>query len=279
MSLQLVEQNLTDAAMFTASGDVVQPAEVFHKKPILVERGSFRPVTKLMLDLLERARDQFMEEPRAMFEEPVVLAEMTLHSLGPGPQIAHSDFLARADTLGALGIDVLISRFEPYYRLAEYLSLYTNRRIGIALGLPAVKEMIDEKYYTSLAGGVLEAAGRLFKRTVKLYVYPGIDPASGQIHTIESAPLPAPWGHLRALLLETGQLESMRHYNEAYLKIFPADVLGMIERSEGGWEKMVPSPVADMIKSKRLFGNQREQQAAQNSRWEGDSPARSQISP
>jgi hypothetical protein len=56
MSLQLVEQNLTDAAMFTAVGKVVQPSEVLHKKPILVERGSFRPVTKLMLDLLERER-------------------------------------------------------------------------------------------------------------------------------------------------------------------------------------------------------------------------------
>ncbi len=43
MSLQLVERGLTDAAMFTASGEVVQPSEVLHKKPILVQRGSFRP--------------------------------------------------------------------------------------------------------------------------------------------------------------------------------------------------------------------------------------------
>src|SRR5713101_4197045 len=56
MSLQLVEQGLTDAAMFTAAGDVVQPSDVFYKKPILVERGSFRPVTKLTLDLLAGAR-------------------------------------------------------------------------------------------------------------------------------------------------------------------------------------------------------------------------------
>ena len=36
-----------DAAMFTADGEVVQPSEVLYKKPILVERGSFRPATKL----------------------------------------------------------------------------------------------------------------------------------------------------------------------------------------------------------------------------------------
>ena len=62
LSLQLVERGLTDAAMFTASGEVVQPSEVLHKTPILVERGSFRPATKLTLDLLNRALDQFLEE-------------------------------------------------------------------------------------------------------------------------------------------------------------------------------------------------------------------------
>ena len=56
MALQLVEHGLTDAAMFTATGEVVHPSDVLHSKPILVERGSFRPATKLPLELLERAR-------------------------------------------------------------------------------------------------------------------------------------------------------------------------------------------------------------------------------
>jgi hypothetical protein len=47
MSLQLVEQGLTDAVMFTAAGEVVQPSEVLYKKPVLVERGRFRPLTHL----------------------------------------------------------------------------------------------------------------------------------------------------------------------------------------------------------------------------------------
>src|SRR5258708_3968101 len=37
MSLQLVQQGLTDAAMFTAEGEVVQPTDVLYKKPVLVE--------------------------------------------------------------------------------------------------------------------------------------------------------------------------------------------------------------------------------------------------
>src|SRR5437764_243913 len=58
MSLQLVENALTDAALFTASGEVVQPSEVLYGKPVLIERGSFRPVTNVTLDMLARAQHQ-----------------------------------------------------------------------------------------------------------------------------------------------------------------------------------------------------------------------------
>jgi hypothetical protein len=99
LSLQLVEQRLTDAAMFTAAGEVVQPSEVLYKKPILVERGSFRPATRLTVDLLERARERFVEEPEVRGSHPVVLAEMTLRSLSGESGVGPEDFLARAEIL------------------------------------------------------------------------------------------------------------------------------------------------------------------------------------
>src|SRR6266481_4627859 len=205
MSLQLVERGLTDAAMFTADCQVVQPSEVLYKKPILVERGSFRPATKLTLDLLHRALEQFLLEPSVRGQQPVVLAEMTLRSLTSKPDVGHTDFLARADILRALGFDVLISRFEPYYQLADYLAEYTEGLIGIAVGLPAMRQVADEKYYTDLPGGVIESVGRLFKRSVKMYVYPTRDPLTGQIQTLENVHLPAPWHHMHNLLVELGK--------------------------------------------------------------------------
>ncbi len=257
MTLQLVERGLTEAAMFTARGEVVQPSEVLHKKPILVERGSFRPATKLTLDLLERARDQFLQEPSVRGQQPVVLAEMTLRSLVPAADVGHADFLARADILGALGLDVLISRFEPYYQLAEYLAGYSDGLIGIAVGLPSVRQVADEKYYTDLPGGVLESAGRLFKRSVKMYVYPTRDPVSGEIHSVERAPMPSPWHHLRDMLLEMGRIEPIRRYDDSFLSIHTPDVLARIEGGDPSWEGMVPPAVAEMIKAKNLFGWQR----------------------
>ena len=45
MSLKLVQLGLSGAAMFGPKGEVLQPSEVLRKRPIIVERGSFRPVS------------------------------------------------------------------------------------------------------------------------------------------------------------------------------------------------------------------------------------------
>jgi hypothetical protein len=253
MSLQLVEQGLTDAAMFTAAGEVVHPAEVLYKKPVLVERGSFRPVTRLTLDLIERARERFVREPGVAGKEPVVLAEMTLRSLTAPGGIDHADFLARADILGALGLDALISRFEQYYQVADYLARSTDQMIGIALGMPSLEELAQEKYYAALDGGLLEATGRLFRRSVKVYVYPSRDPDTGEIVTVNDGAAPPLWRHLRDLLLETGHLQSI-DFTPGCLDSSPAEVLARLRRGDSSWEAMVPPPVAQAIKAKRLFG-------------------------
>src|SRR5882724_2236772 len=254
MSLQLVELGFTDAAMFRANGEVVQPSEVLHKRPILVERGTFRPVTKLTYDLLKCAREQFLAEPSVHGQQPVVLAEMTLRSLIPEPEVAHSDFLARADILGALGLDVLISRFEPYYQLAEYLARYSDALIGLAVGLPALRQVADEKYYSDLPGGVLESVGRLFKRFVKMYVYPTLDAATGKIQMLFNTPAPPPWHHLIDLLRDIRSIEPISSYNESVLSIRRDDVLKLIQNGDPSWEEMVPDVVAGIIKAKKLFG-------------------------
>ena len=200
MSLQLVSQGLTDAVMFTADGESVQPAEILHKKAIIVERGSFRPVTYATNDMLEGARDIFLKQPEAKEEDLVVLMEMTLENLLSEGQLNHADFLARVDILGSLGRTVLISKFGEYYRLAGYLSRYTNQMVALVMGVPSLHEIFDEKYYLNLEGGILEALGRMFKSGLKLFVYPmedektgraaDRDPARGRAQPASSLPIP-----------------------------------------------------------------------------------------
>jgi hypothetical protein len=257
MSLQLVSRGLTDAVMFKADGDTVQPAEVLYKKAILVERGNFRPVTYATNDMLDGARRVFLEHCDCSEDDVVVLMEMTLENLLADGQVDHADFLARVDILGALGRTVLISRFREYYRLAGYLFRYTNRAIGLVMGVPSLIEILNQKYYTNLEGGILEALGRMFKGGLKLYVYPMIDEATGKIVTatqIDVAP------NLRSLfryLIDNQYVQEITDYHPEYLRIHPPDVLTKLQSHDSRWEQMVPPEVARIIKKREFFGYRR----------------------
>ena len=253
MALQLVQKGLSDAAMFTASGEVMIPADALYKKPALVERGSFRPIVHPTLDLLERAQEQFLAEPDVKDKEPVVFLEMTLRQLSSGETIDHRDFLARVDILSALGKTVLISNFRRYYRLIGYLSHYTQEKIGIALGVPSLKEIFDEKFYTDLEGGLLESIGRLCKNNVKLYIHPFKDPSTGQIATAENLEVAPHLKHLYAYLLENRFVEPVKNYNPDYLGIYSREVLKKIQNGDGSWQQEVPAQIVEIIKRDGLF--------------------------
>ena len=254
MSLQLVEQGLTDASMFTPDGEVVQPAEVLHKKPVLVERGSFRPVTNTTLDMLERAAERFHKEFQSAEAPPCVVMEMSLHNLLEKNRIDHADFLARADILCALGKTVMITSFAHHYSLAAFLRRYTQEPVVFALGVPNLLEIINGKYYSDLEGGTLEFLGGLFKRNIKLYVYPYRSPETGEIIEASTLKVPSDVTHLYAYLLENRLIEDISNFNPQYLGIFPVDLLGMIQSGNPDWETMVPEPCARLIKERNYFG-------------------------
>ncbi len=254
MSLQLVSQGLTNAVMFTADGETVQPADILYKKAILVERGSFRPVTYATNDMLNRARTAFLKQCECSEEELVVLMEMTLENLLSEGQLNHADFLARVDILGALGRPVMVSKFGEYFRLASYLARYTNRMIGLVMGVPSLMEIFDEKYYLNLEGGILEALGRMFKSGLKLYVYPMMGEKTGELvpaTKLEVAP------NLRSLyryLIDNEFIQEITDYNPEYLCIYPPDALAKLQSGDPAWERMVPPEVAEIIKSRQFFG-------------------------
>jgi hypothetical protein len=190
--LHLVQSGLTNAALFTADGQVMQPADASLQKCIMVERGSFRPVTNVTLDMLRCAQALFVQEPQVQGEEVLTLMEMTLKNLTDGDKIDPQDFLDRVDILGALGKTVLISDFAEYHRLAAYFFRYTKKMIGVAMGVPTLKEIFDEKYYADLQGGILESFGRLFRNDLKIYVYPLQEAKTGALITAancESLPI------------------------------------------------------------------------------------------
>ncbi len=254
MALALVKQGLTEAAMFTAQGEPVQWAEVLYKKPVLVQRGSFRPMTCAALDVLQRGLEQFVAEPELKGEQPVVLMEMTLRHLTTGDGIDARDFLQRADTLRALGKTVLISNFRRFHRLAAYLSRYTNQPIGLPLGGLVLKEIFDESFYNESDGGLLGGLGQLFKNPARIYVYPHLDLETGTLISAENFPIAPHLKHLYAYLLENRFIQPIRNYDPKLLPIRRREILAQIQAGNPAWEQCVPAQIAPVIKAHQLFG-------------------------
>ncbi len=261
MSLKLVQLGLSNAAMFAANGSVLQPSEVLYKKAILVERGSFRPVTHVNIDMLRCAHEKFSHEPGVKDEEIVQLMEITMNNLLETGELDYRDFLARVDLLAAEGMTVLISNYFEYYRLAAYLSRYTKKKIGITMGIASLRELFDDKYYTQLEGGILESFGRLFKNDLKLYVYPLLDSATGELTAVQNFEVASHLRKLYGYLVDKGCIEQLNNFTEKYLPIFSHDVLRKIKDRDSTWEEMVSPAVAEVIKRRGFFGCRRDVKA------------------
>jgi hypothetical protein len=254
MALELVRNGLTNAVMFLPDGEVVQASEALYKKPVLVERGSFRPITKVTHDMLEKAFAQFIQSKDVQADEVVVLMEMTLRQLTDEDGIDTRDFLERVDMLGALGRHVLISNYFEYFRLAAYLYMYTQSRIGIVMGVPSLHELFEEKYYANLQGGILESFGRMFKSDLRLYVYPFLDPDTQTLVTVDNFEVAPNLRHLYAHLIQNGCIEPVHDFDREILSIMSRDVLARLRGGDPTWESMVPRRVAKLIRERRLFG-------------------------
>ena len=253
ISLQLVKRGMTDAVMFSPNGKNVLPAKVLYKKNILALRGSFRPVTKVNVEMYLNSIKLFLKQKGVDLEKTQVVFEITLSNLKSDGEIDEQDFLDRAKLLCSLGQTVLISDFKEYYKLVEYFSLYTKKKIGLTMGINNLIEIFDPKYYTHLSGGILEAFGKLFFKNVKVFAYPMLN-EEGQIINSDNLKVHPRMKELYKFFKYNGKVQDVEDYNVENLKIFSRKVLELINSGDPKWEEMLPKGVSKLIKEQKLFG-------------------------
>ena len=254
MSLQLVKNGMTNAVMFGPDGNNLLPANQLYKKNILTLRGSFRPVTKVNMDIFLQATELFYSEKKVDKKNTKIIFEITLSNLTTEGEINERDFLDRAELLCSLGQSVMITDFSEYYKLVEYFSEFTKARMGLAMGVHNLIQIFDEKYYRNLSGGILEAFGKLFFKDLKIYLYPLKDPETGEIINSETLKVHPRMKELYKFFKYNGKVVDIENYDPMFLEIFSRKVFEMIRNGEPGWEEMIPEGVSEIIKEERLFG-------------------------
>jgi hypothetical protein len=259
MALHLVKNGFTHAAMFNASGKLVQPSDTLYKRSVLVERGNFRPPTLLAMNILDNAYEAFIRDTGVEADDVLVLSEMTLQNLQSGIEtdsesdIDVEDFLHRAEILCALGKNVMVSNFGEFYRLAQYLYHRTSQPVAVALGIQNLLSIFNESYYDNLDGGILEAFGRLFRNDMRLYVCPKLNDRNDELVTSRNLRVSDHLRHLYRHLLENDYLRDLDSINYDYLQIHSKKVLQKIRNDDPSWMKMVPEEVVSIINERGLF--------------------------
>ena len=254
LSLSLVKEGMTEGVIFTPDGLNHQPSEILYKKNILTLRGSFRPVTKVNIDMLENGLKEFKADKKVKQENIQVLFEITLSNLKAAGEVDEQDFLDRVDILCSLGYTVMISNFRKYYKVIEYLSQFTASRMGLIIGVDNLIEMFEEKYYRNLNGGIMEAFGIIFTRDIKIYLYPFKPSNNSEFLNSTNIPIHPRVKALYQYLFVNKRIIDL-DYNEEVLSIFSRKVLQLLhENKQGEWEHMVPEGVDEIIKEKCLFG-------------------------
>ncbi|NLN33731.1 MAG: TonB-dependent receptor [Flavobacteriaceae bacterium] len=256
MSLQLVKNGMTDAVIFGPNGKNFLPAAILYKKNIFATRGSFRPVTHVNLDMLQSSLDMFMDQEDVNEEDTEILFEITLSNLSTDGEIDERDFLDRADIIGSLGYNVIISNFSEYYKLVHYFTEFTKNatKIGLGMGVNNLLEVFNPNYYENLPGGIMEAFGKLFKKNVVVYLYPYFNKENNELLTADNLKVNENLKELYKFFKFNQRIRDIENYNPTYLDIYSRKILEQIVKGEEGWEKNVPAEVAELIKERGMFG-------------------------
>ncbi|MDF7801644.1 hypothetical protein P4C99_19355 [Pontiellaceae bacterium B1224] len=248
-ALQLVQSGLTDAAMFGKDGEVVPAADTLYKRSILLLRGSFKPVLKLHLDMINQSRTEFSKiTTKEQQERAIEICEISMNNLLRDGEVDYGDFLDRADALQALGQTVLISRSAEFHRIATYLSRYTAEPIAIILSIGLLNELFKTKWSENLAGGILESFGRLFKKRVSLLVYPWHNTRSLELVTVENFRAPENWQYFYKHLLQNERIRPVGVGDPSLLAMTSRKTMKLIEAGGSEWEQWVPEEAHKMVR-------------------------------
>jgi hypothetical protein len=254
INLHLIRSWKTRAVMFRPDGSVVIPADMLYKKNVLTIRGSFRPVTRLNVDMIEQGLKRFAEMSGVSLDDSVALAEISLNDLqGNDLMVSEEDLIARVCLLNTLGYSVMISDHTRYFSLRAYFRQFTKLQIGVVVGISNIRQIFDENSYRGVEGGILEGFGKLFPDNTRLLVYPEID-QDGEYVDFSNVVVPANLRFLYRHLLENHFIFGIECSDQQLFKIFSRNILKQLPNGRGDWEQSLPPGVADEIIANRFFG-------------------------
>ena len=247
LALELVRNGLSEATLICPDGSVAQPADYLYKRPIILMRGSFRPLCNIHLEMMDSVRSKFLETlPEEQHERVVDICEISLRNLLRGEHIDLLEFLDRIDALAAEGKMVMVTNMARFHRITRLLSQYTKEPVAIALSIGLLNELFKDKW-ADTPGGILASMGHIFVNKTKFYVTPWINRTTGEFVTAGTYRAPEKYHYLYRHLRETGCIVEVPYFNQKLLFQTPRDIVRMIKAADESWREYVPASAERLV--------------------------------
>lgn len=168
----LVGYGLASAVMYAPDGSLIQPSTILRKRPVLIERGTYRIMNEVQNDVVLKARTLFKKAIDDPNVDPIFINEFSINSVHQDSSLNIKEATELIPKILLEGSYLILSSFSLYYNVSDYLRRYTKDPIAFLVGLSTVMKLFNETFYDETSGDLLEAIGKLLSIDVKIFAYP-----------------------------------------------------------------------------------------------------------
>lgn len=172
ITIALLRKGLAKAILFDSQQQPLPPTDFFHKRPILLERGSFRALHHMFPDLAVQCNSKLQSLAGRVERDPAYVLELSLNNILRTQQSTDDEVLDVVEQLSKQHHNILVSTYSQFFHLTQYLRRYSSSAFGFIVSAALLPLLLEDDRYALLKGGVLEASARLFQQQVRLLVYP-----------------------------------------------------------------------------------------------------------
>lgn len=254
MNLELVRKGLAEAILFSPQNEILNVSDAIYGKSLLIQRGTFRPLTITHLDVLQKGLKQLegdIQKHEGKKVPVLPIMELTMHNLTTDGNINEKDFLARIEALTAAGQYVMISNFFLFYGLKKFIRRYNQNFLALVVAANHLHKLFNQAHYQNLEGGLLEGLGKLLDSKSRVYIYPH---KTKDLCLTTKSFFPAPeLFHIYKHFTSNEQIVDISGCDETAEYLHSAEVMSLIQKQDPRWESLVPPEVLPLIKDKKLF--------------------------
>lgn len=246
LSLLLVRSGLTKMIMLGKDGQILSPSNALYKKDVLLNRGRFRPPTKITEEMFDKSQQLILSEEQLSRHNVLPIAEITFRCFQEQTELTMKDFMMRYKMVAELNIPLMITNFTYHHELIDFLMSYTKMNsLNIILGQDNLRKVMTMNTKGDLEQNMLRLITAMTSGNCKILAFPELNSMDG-LSSIDDLDIPKEVQPLFDFLKATSRIKEIPGVNKELLTIKSDAVLKALFDNQP-WEHLVPEKIIPVL--------------------------------